>query len=212
MRIREDYKNKHLYFSATPFVICGFLFAAALVGIFSLQFIYVFWGLGAVLLYFTFWIFLAFFIAYKLIKSASYGSTYTISNKDVQYKLDFLFKKNTQIDLTDIKTIDIEQGPIQRMFGIGDVKIKTAAYSNSTQGKESGLITITTIPNFQEVYDYIKKQKTKAISTQSSEPKDNQSLTANKITIIKKMKEDSNMDDEAIADSLGVDIDVVKAL
>jgi hypothetical protein len=51
--------------------------------------------------------------------------------------------------------VDVKQGPVSRMFGIGSLHIQTAGYSGpNTRGSE---ITIDGVENFEELQDVITK-------------------------------------------------------
>ena len=122
---------------------------------------------------------------------------YAIDSDSVKGKSGVLWKKYVTIPFTKVTNLDITQGPIQRMFGIGTIHVQTAG-AGGQQGEKAEL-RLSGIKNLHEIKDEImaKIRAYTAVATDQPRPKaeaqsDSQSLerVLNELIAIRKVLED----------------------
>ena len=80
---------------------------------------------------------------------------YKLESNEIIWKRGVWFRNTGVVPYNRITNVDVKQGPVSRMFGIGSLHIQTAGYSGpNARGSE---ITIDGIENFDELQDVIIK-------------------------------------------------------
>lgn len=91
--------------------------------------------------------------------------SYQLTNDEMIWKRGVWFKHTGVVPYNRITNIDIAQGPLERMLGIGTLKIQTAGYS--VQGSSSE-IKIMGMENFEALHEmimgYVRSRKPVAIA------------------------------------------------
>ena len=104
--------------------------------------------LGAILLLF-FGIGLL-FIIYALLDRNT--KLYTLTNKRVMAKAGIISRQVNEVGIRDIRSINVKQGILERLFGLGSVEIASAG----TAGVE---VKFTGVSNPMRVRDLIRREK-----------------------------------------------------
>ncbi len=81
-----------------------------------------------------------------------YATSYTVTSERVVQRKGLLSRRVSEVEISDIRNVQVNQGIIQRMFGIGNVGISTAGQS----GVE---IVFAGIRRPQPVADMIREQR-----------------------------------------------------
>lgn len=92
--------------------------------------------------------------------------TFRVTDDKVILEQGLLSKSIKDIFVTDIRTVDVEQSLLQRIFGIGDIKI-------ATSGTDSYEDVVEGLPRPREIQDLISRQRRKheARKSQSEQPR-----------------------------------------
>ena len=97
--------------------------------------------------------------------------TLRVTDDKVILEQGLLSKRIKDIFVTDIRTVDVEQSLLQRIFGIGDIKIATSStdnYEDVAQG----------LPHPRDIQDLISRQRRKH-EARKSQPQHPQPGTEN---------------------------------
>jgi membrane protein YdbS with pleckstrin-like domain len=79
--------------------------------------------------------------------------TYKLADSEMTWKRGVWFKNTGVVPYNRVTNVDVKQGPLSRMLGIGSLHIQTAGYSGpNSRGSE---ITIDGMKNFEELQDSI---------------------------------------------------------
>ncbi|KYH42367.1 MAG: membrane protein [Candidatus Bathyarchaeota archaeon B63] len=97
--------------------------------------------------------------------------TYRLAEDEILWRRGVWFKHAGVVPYNRITNIDVCQGPISRILGIGTLKIQTAGYSGTVRAE----IRIEGIENLEElknvIMELVKRKKPVAIETYEEEPK-----------------------------------------
>jgi uncharacterized membrane protein YdbT with pleckstrin-like domain len=100
-----------------PLVLGTFFGVTALASLFMQP------GLGVI----TFLIVLVVFIATPFLRA--FSSAYKVTTERVPQRLGLIARNTSEVEVSDVRNVQIKQRPIARMLGIGDVGISTAGQS-----------------------------------------------------------------------------------
>jgi uncharacterized membrane protein YdbT with pleckstrin-like domain len=56
-----------------------------------------------------------------------YSTRYTVTSERVIQRNGLISRRTSQVEITDIRNVQVKQGILQRIFGVGDVGVSTAA-------------------------------------------------------------------------------------
>ena len=76
---------------------------------------------------------------------------YEIHDDEVIVRAGVITKTVKHVPFRTVTNLEVKQGPFDRLFGIGTLKIQTAGMSGQSGAEES----LGGLPNFQEVYDQV---------------------------------------------------------
>ena len=76
---------------------------------------------------------------------------YEIHDDEVIVRVGVITKTVKHVPFRTVTNLEVKQGPFDRLFGIGTLKIQTAGMSGQSGAEES----LGGLPNFQEVYDQV---------------------------------------------------------
>ena len=79
--------------------------------------------------------------------------TYKLTGSEMTWKRGVWFRNTGVVPYNRVTNVDVKQGPLSRMLGIGSLHIQTAGYSGPNA--RSSEITIDGIRNFEELQDTI---------------------------------------------------------
>ena len=88
-----------------------------------------------------------------LIKKLFYKCvTFSFNDTGITYTINFVIFSQKHVRYSDIKEINLNQGPLQRLFGLATIKITTHATT-----ADAG-IELYNIKAYHEVYDFLMKK------------------------------------------------------
>ena len=114
-------------------------------------------GVAALLFMGSFWVgclflVVAFAFALTIWVSARYYSSWTITSGRVIQRKGIIARYTSEVELTDIRSVQVLQPALWRLLGIGSVLISTAG--------QSGIeVSMSGIPNPQVIADLIRRER-----------------------------------------------------
>lgn len=147
------------------------------------------------------------FISYFVLRIDYEMRWYMLSNRSIRIREGVFFVKEMTLSIENIQNVSITQGPIQRYFGIADVKVRTAGGGGAPQQNQNNemlsgmhLAFFRGVDNFKEIKNLImiklQKVKNSGLGDPDEEDKKNYSATpensiSDLIPIFKNLEEES---------------------
>ena len=96
---------------------------------------------------------IVFFLIVMLKKIFYKRATFSFNDTGITYTINFVIFSQKHVRYTDIKEINLNQGPLQRLFKLATIKITTHATT-----ADAG-IELYNIKPYHEVYDFLMSKK-----------------------------------------------------